>query len=112
MSAEAIACKVEACSPLIEISAPSAISRMAVNAATVNDAIRARKKFMAPVAVPICARATAFWIETTLTGKTVPRPSANTDNSASSDHSGIGVAIISPHAVSAETQLPAIATRF
>jgi hypothetical protein len=36
--------------------APSAISRIALKAATMNDDISARKKFIAPVTVPICAR--------------------------------------------------------
>ena len=46
-----------------------------------NDAISARKKFIAPVTVPICARATEFCSETTLTGNAVPSPSANSDSS-------------------------------
>ena len=59
-----------------------------MNAATVKEAISARKKFIAPVTVPICERATEFCSETTLTGNVVPRPSANTDSSTSSPHSG------------------------
>ena len=59
-----------------------------MNAATVNDAISARKKFIAPVTVPTCGRATEFCSETTLTGNVVPSPSANTDSSTSSAHSG------------------------
>ena len=66
------------------MSAPSAISRIALNAATMNDAISARKKFIAPVAVPTWNRITEFCTDTTLTGNTVPSPSANTDSSASS----------------------------
>ena len=90
------------CSPPSEMSAPSAISRIAVNAATVNDAINARKKFIAPVAVPTCERATAFWIETTLTGNAVPSPNANSDSSTSNAHSGSGVANASAPASAAQ----------
>ncbi len=68
--------------------APSAISRIALKAATMNDDISARKKFIAPVTVPICARATEFCSETTLTGNVVPSPSANSDSTTSSPHSG------------------------
>ena len=97
MSAAGIELTGPRCSPPSEISAPSAISRIALNAATVNDAISARKKFIAPVTVPTCERATAFCSETTLTGNAVPRPSANTDSSASSAHSG-SVVSASAHA--------------
>ena len=66
---------------------------MVLNAATVNDAISARKKFIAPVTVPTWARDTEFCSETTLTGNVVPRPSANTDSSTSSAHSGSAVSV-------------------
>ena len=49
-----------------------------------NEDISERKKFMAPVMVPTCERATAFCSETTLTGNAVPRPSAKIDSSTSS----------------------------
>ena len=53
---------------------PSAIKRIALKAATMNDDISARKKFIAPVTVPICARATEFCSETTLTGNVRAEP--------------------------------------
>ncbi len=92
------------------MSGPSAISRIALNAATVNEAISARKKFIAPVMVPTCERATAFWMETTLTGNAVPRPSANTDSSTSSAHSGSAVSVSAPPNRVAQ-EVPMIATR-
>jgi hypothetical protein len=67
--------------------------------------------FSAPVTVPTCERATAFWIETTLIGKVVPSPSANSDSRASSTHSGSGVATASTAAIAAANALPMIATR-
>jgi len=51
MSATGIELTGPRCSPASEMSAPSAISRIAVKAATVNEAISARKKFIAPVMV-------------------------------------------------------------
>src|SRR6267378_670734 len=81
MSATGIELTAPRCSPPSEISAPSAIRRIAENAATVKEAISARKKFIAPVMVPTCERATEFCSETTLIGNAVPRPSANTDRS-------------------------------
>ena len=86
------------------------ISRMAVNAATVKDDISERKKFIAPVTVPICARATEFCSETTLTGNVVPSPSANSDSTTSKPHSGSVVTVnIAPKIVAAD--VPAMATR-
>ena len=49
-------------------------------AATVKDDASARKKFIPPVTVPTWGRATAFWMETTVIGNVVPRPSENTDS--------------------------------
>ena len=72
-----------------------------MNAATVNDAISERKKFIAPVTVPICGRATAFCSETTLIGKVVPRPSAKIDSSTSSPHSGSVVIASTPAQIAA-----------
>src|SRR3954471_12504455 len=73
MSATGIAFAGPRCSPS-EMPAPSAIRRIALKAATVNDDISERKKFIAPVTVPICALATEFCSETTLTGNVVPKP--------------------------------------
>ena len=90
--------------------APSAINRIALKAATMNDDISARKKFIAPVTVPICARATAFCSETTLTGKVVPSPSANSDSTTSKPHSGSVVTVSTTPKIAA-ADVPAIATR-
>ena len=84
------------------MSAPSAVSRIAVNTATVNDAISARKKFVAPVMVPTCDRATEFCAETVVTGNAVPRPNANNDSSTSITHSGINVSARTPPASAAQ----------
>ena len=59
MSPTAIELTELRCSPANEMSAPSAIRRMALNTATVKEAMRARKKFVAPVIVPTWDRATA-----------------------------------------------------
>ena len=75
-----------------------------------NEAISARKKFIAPVMVPICARATAFCIDTTLVGKAVPSPSAKIDSSTSMPHSG-SVVSASAVALTAATEVPTMATR-
>src|SRR5437660_866586 len=90
MSATGIELTGPRCSPTSEMSAPSAVSRIAVNAATVNEDISERKKFIAPVTVPIWARATEFCSDTTLIGKVVPRPSEKIDSSTNSPHSGSG----------------------
>ena len=58
-------------------------------AATVNEAISARKKFIAPVMVPNCARATAFCIDTTLIGNAVPNPNAKIDSNTSSPRAAL-----------------------
>ena len=81
-----------------------------MNAATVKEAISARKKFIAPVMVPTCERATAFWIDTTLTGNAVPSPSANTDSRTGSAQSGSAVSA-SAIPASAATEVPMTATR-
>ena len=81
-----------------------------MNAATVNEAIRARKKFIAPVMVPTCERATEFCSETTLIGNAVPRPSANTESSTSSAHSGSVASAIAQPASDAQA-VPMMATR-
>src|SRR5579871_7075453 len=98
------------CSPENEMSGPSAVNKMAENTATVNEAISARKKFVAPVMVPTCDRATAFCDDTVETGKAVPRPSAKIDNSTKSTHNGIGASISAP-LDSAAITVPTIATR-
>ena len=90
--------------------APSAIRRIALKAATVNDDISERKKFIAPVTVPICARATEFCSETTLTGNVVPSPSANSDSTISKTHSGSVVTVSTAPKIAA-AEVPAIATR-
>ena len=83
---------------------------MAENTATVNDAIKARKKLVAPVIVPIWERATAFCDDTVETGNAVPNPNAKIDSNISSTQSGIG-ANISAAAVTAATVVPIMATR-
>src|SRR5450432_2014215 len=77
-----------------ETSAPSAIKRMALKAATVNEDIIARKKFIAPVMVPTWERVTEFCSATTLTGKAVPSPMPNTESSTSKPHKGGEVRVI------------------
>ena len=60
--------------------------------------------------MPIWARVTEFCSDTTLTGKVVPRPSANTDITASRPHSGSVVnAMAKP--LTAASDVPAMATR-
>jgi len=90
--------------------APSAIRRIALKAATVNDDISERKKFIAPVTVPIWARATEFCSETTLTGNVVPNPSENSDSTTSKPHSGSVVTVSTAPKIAA-AEVPAIATR-
>src|SRR3954462_8112577 len=87
MSAGAIELTGPRCSPTSEMSAPSAINKIAVNAATVNEAISARKKFMDPVTVPTWDRDTEFCNETPLTGNLVPIPNAINESSTSSAQS-------------------------
>ena len=48
--------------------APSPASRIAPITATASVLASARKKFIAPVAVPTWCIGTAFWIETVATG--------------------------------------------
>ena len=78
--------------------------------ATMKDAISARKKFIAPVAVPTWNRITEFCTDTTLTGNTVPSPSADTDSSASKVHNGIAT-IVSTAPASTANAVPMMATR-
>src|SRR4029077_9616766 len=110
MSAGGIELTGPGCSPESEISAPSAASRMALNTATVKEAIRARKKFTAPVTVPTCERATAFCAETVETGNAVPRPTANIESSTSNSQSGIGASARTAP-VTAPQSVPTMATR-
>ena len=83
---------------------------IAAMAATVNEDASARKKFIAPVTVPTWARATAFWIDTTVIGKVVPRPNEKIDSSTSMPQSGRCVsASAAPETVAMRS--PTIATR-
>ena len=68
---------------------PSPPSTMAPKIATTSEENSARKKLAAPVAMPICERATAFCSATVETGNTVPRPEPITTISTSTIHSGI-----------------------
>ena len=54
--------------------APSSASMIAPITATTKALARARKKFIAPMATPICWCATAFWIETVTVGYELPVP--------------------------------------
>ncbi len=58
---------------------------MAPRSATTSAENRERKKFAAPVAIPICARDTAFCMQTVDTGKTVPKPEPTSNKSRSTD---------------------------
>ena len=84
--------------------------RIAVKAATVKEDISARKKFIAPVTVPICGRATEFCSETTLTGNVVPRPSAKIDSTTNNPHRGSIVSARTQPEIAA-TDVPIMATR-